>query len=84
MKQSKVGDFFVGVTAIAALDVFAFVLPIGPGLLDGMFGVLVCAEIGLVIAAITRERPFIALGIIVSALVPQMVFFACASISGHF
>lgn len=77
MKQSKVGDFFIGMFGVYILSAL-----IG-GALVGLKAYAVASaapavlSIGLAIAAFARKRPYIALGIVSAWVIPILAFGAC-------
>lgn len=79
MKQSKAGDFVAGFLGLSILDgmlYLAFGMSTDTG---GWFITVVLAGLVLLIAATWMKRPFIALGIAVTAVIPLLSFGACVA-----
>lgn len=83
MKQSKAGDFLFGLLGMSILDGVLY-WALGASRDNGLWFFVVClAGLVFLIASAQTRRPYIALGIVVTAVIPLLSFGAClANLSG--
>lgn len=77
MKQTKVGDFFIGFLGVVLLDALLYWTLSFGGTSAAWFIVAAIANLVLLLGALANKRPSIALGIVATAVFPLIAFGAC-------